>query len=233
MDHDAIFEKIYFGLGRAEPTHFNPDFGWGDPRIGYYPHDPKRAAALLDAAGWHLGTDGTRRRDGVQLSFAISTVAGVKPREEIEVLLQSEWRALGANVTVKNFPAATLFAPAAMGGMIDRGKTDVTLFTWENTTPDPDDETYIAPDRLLPNGQNDSFFRSREIAAAERAGLASYDVATRRKAYARIAHVLIDEVPEYTLDWLPEIAAYNADLYGVRPVPVGSDQWNIAQWTFR
>lgn len=233
LDEDAIYRKIYLRFGRAAPTHFNPDFGWGDPKIRYYRHNPRRAAALLEAAGWRLGPGGVRRRNGVPLAFSLSTVAGVKQREAIEVLLQSDWRAIGASVTIKNFPAATLFAPAGAGGMLSAGKTDVALFTWANSTPDPDDETYISPDSIPPRGQNDSFFQSAEIAAAQRAGLATYDVAVRRRAYARIAHVLIDQVPEYVLDWLPEIAAYNVDLHGVRPVPVGSDLWNIAQWSFR
>ena len=149
------------------------------------------------------------------------------------MLLQSDWHAIGANVTVKNAPAATLFAPAAAGGLISGGKTDVALFTWANNTPDPDDETYISPKSIPPFGQNDSFFASDAIARAQAAGLATYDVARRREAYARIAHILIDNVPEYVLDWLPETAAYNTDLHGVLPVPVGSDLWNIATWTLR
>ena len=60
----------------------------------------------------------------------------------------------------------------------------------------------------------------------------TYDVPTRRALYYKIQHVLIDQVPEYVLNWLPEITASNVDLKGVRPVPVGSDLWNIADWSF-
>ena len=232
MDEATLFHKVYHGLGRMAPTHLNPDFGWGDPAIRHYPYDPKRAAALLERAGWHLAADGVRRKAGVPLAFSLSTVAGVKQREAIEVLLQDAWRALGADVSIKNYPAATLFAPYGAGGLLDTGKTDVAIFTWENATPDPDDEDYIGPDRVPPAGQNVSFYRNSEIGAAERAGLATYDVATRRRAYERISHLLIRDVPEYVLDWLPEIVASNVDLHGIRPVPVGSDLWNVADWTF-
>jgi len=233
VDEDGIYAKIYHGFGRKAPTHFNPDFGWGDPALRHYPYDLAGANALLDAAGWRRGPGGQRRKSGVPLTFTISTVTGVKPREAIEVFLQSAWRALGADVSVKNFPAATLFAPLGAGGMLQSGKTDVALYTWANSTPDPDDETYIAPDRLPPNGQNDSFFQNAEIGRLQKAGLATYDVAARKRAYARISHVLYENVPEYVLDWLPEIAAENLDLHGVRPAPVGSDLWNIADWTYR
>ena len=233
LDEGAIFAKIYRGFGRKAPTHFNPDFGWGDAGIRYYPHDPQRAAATLDAAGWKLGPDGVRHKNGAPLAFTLSTVTGVKAREAIEVLAQGYWRTVGADASIKNYPAATLFAPAAAGGILQSGKTDVTLFTWANTTPDPDDETYIAPDRMPPNGQNYSFYQNAAIARLQKAGLATYDLSTRKRAYAGIARILIDDVPEYVLDWLPEIAASNVDLRGVRPVPVGSDLWNVADWTYR
>lgn len=232
LDEDALFSKIYRGFGRKAPTHFNPDFGWGDAKLRPYPHDLARAGALLDGAGWRRGPRGIREKNGVPLAFTISTVTGVKPREAIEVLLQSYWRALGADVVVKNFPAATLFAGAAAGGMIQAGKTDVALFTWANTTPDPDDETYIGPKSLPPNGQNDSFFQNAEIARLQAVGLGTFDVTARRRAYAAIGDILYAEVPEYVLDWLPEITAANVDLRGVRPAPVGSDLWNVADWSF-
>jgi peptide/nickel transport system substrate-binding protein len=233
LDEAALFKKIYRGLGRPAPTHFNPDFGWGDPAVGYYPYDPPKARALLEAAGWHLTPDGVRRKDGKRLTFALSTVAGVKQREACEVVLQNQWRALGADVIVKNYPAATLFAPSGAGGMLFGGKTDVSLFTWENTTPDPDDENYISPDRIPPAGQNVMAYRNPEIGRLVRAGLATFDVPTRKRVYARTQRILMHDVPEYVLDWLPEITAANDDLQGPGPVPVGSDLWNIANWTFR
>jgi peptide/nickel transport system substrate-binding protein len=232
VDEASIFSKIYHAEGRMLPTHFNPDYGYGDPAIRHYPYDLEKAAALLDAAGWKLGPDGMRAKNGEPLEFSISTVAGVKQRESIEVLLQSAWRSLGIDATVKNFPAATLFAPASEGGVLFGGKTDVALFTFENSTPDPDDGSYIAPDQVPPAGQNVSWYRSAEIGKLEREGLATYDPVIRRAAYRKIDAILIRDVPEYVLDFLPEIAAVNVDLQGVRPAPIGSDLWNVADWTF-
>jgi peptide/nickel transport system substrate-binding protein len=232
VDEASIFAKIYRGQGRMAPIHFNPDFGWGDPAIRYYPYDLAKAAALLDAAGWKTGADGMRSKGGKPLAFGLTTVSGVKQRESIEVLLQEAWHSLGIDVTVKNFPGATLFAPAAMGGVLFAGKTDVSLFVFENSTPDPDDRIYIAPDQIPPAGNNVAFYRNPEIARLENQGLATFDLAKRRAAYRKIARILIAEVPEYVLNFLPEIVAANVDLEGVRPAPIGSDLWNIADWRF-
>jgi peptide/nickel transport system substrate-binding protein len=232
IDETTLYKKVYHGLGTLGPVHFNPAFEWGDKTIKYYPFDLKAAGAMLDAAGWKLADDGKRYKAGQVLSLTISTVAGVKNREAIEVLLQSWWRKIGFDVSIKNFPAATLFAPKGAGGMLYGGKTDVTIFTWLNSTPDPDDTTYINPNRLPPVGQNVSFYQNADIGRWEEEGLSTFDPKKRRESYLKIQRVLIDQVPEYVLNWQAEVDAANVDLIGVRSVPVGSDLWNIADWTF-
>lgn len=233
IDEAAVFRDFYHGFGRNAPTHFNPDYGWGDPSLGYLKYDPHAAGDALAREGWKLGTDGYRYKNGTKLAFDISTVAGVKAREAIEVFLQSEWKAVGADVTVRNFQAAALFAPAAMGGMLASGKTDVALFEWDNVNPDPDDESYVGPDNVPPKGQNYSFYDNARVGVLERAGLETFDSAKRHADYAAIARALIRDVPEYVLDWKPEIVYYDDALVGVEPEPVGSDLWNIAQWRFK
>ena len=230
-DEQAVFAKIYHGAGTIGPTDQNPDYGWYDPRLHYYRHDPERADALLEAAGWRLSADGYRYKDGWRLETTISTVAGVANREAIEVMLQEQWRQIGVQAEIKNFPAPTLFAPAGAGGLLYGGRTDVTIFSWLDSSPDPDDETYVSPDRLPPNGQNVSFYVNPRIGRDEEAALRANDPAQRRRYYFDVQRILMDDVPQYTFDWTPEIDAANVDLHGLRPVPVGSDFWNIADWT--
>ncbi len=232
FDVDAIFRDVYHGLGGRTPTEFAPGMLGDDPTIHYYPDDPKHAGALLDAAGWKLGPDGTRYKNGVPLAFSISTVAGVKLREELEVVLQNDWQTVGANVSVKNYPASTFFAPKSEDGPLYSGHTDVAIFTSTKDWPDPDVQSSLAPDQLPPVGQNTSFYQNAELGRLITAGLASYDPAVRAPIYRRIARIQIDNVPEYTLQWEPQIMSANVDLHGMRPNPVNSDLWNIAAWTF-
>jgi ABC-type transport system substrate-binding protein len=86
---------------------------------------------------------------------------------------------------------------------------------------------------MPPTGQNDSFYRNDAVGRLEQTGIATFDTAKRRAAYSAISDILIRDVPEYVLDWKPEIVAYNDDLIGVRPVPVGSDLWNVGDWRFK
>jgi ABC-type transport system substrate-binding protein len=170
LDEAALHTKVYRGLGTVGPVEFNPDFEWADKKIVPYPYDSAKAEALLESAGWKRAADGIRYREGRPLAVTISTVAGVKNREQIEVLLQNWWRAVGVDASVKNFPAATLFAPAGAGGMLYGGKTDVSLFTWENATPDPDDQTFIGPRSLPPVGPERDVLRQSGDRTAREGG---------------------------------------------------------------
>jgi peptide/nickel transport system substrate-binding protein len=231
FDEPAMFRTVYHSLGGQSPTQFGPGLLGYDPAIRSYPYDPQKAATLLDEAGWKRGADGMRAKNGVPLAFAISTVAGVKLREELEVVLQSAWHAIGADVSVKNFPAPTFFAPASDGGPLYSGKTDVAIYTSSHSAPDPDVEDSLAPDMLPPVGQNTAFYRNAEVGRLIDAGLASYDPAVRAPIYRRLAQIEIRDLPYYVLQWEPQITSSNIDLHGVRPNPIGSNLWNIASWT--
>ena len=231
MDEDVIFKNVYHSLGTKGPTDQNPDYRWYDKRIAYYPHDLKKAGDLLAAAGWLPGPDGYRYRNGRRLTFGISTVAGNKTREALEVVLQSQFKEAGVELVVKNYPAATLFAPMQAGGVLYGGKYDTAIFQWVNNTPDPDDSTYIGPEWIPPQGQNMMFYQNPVIGKAQHEAVRTFDFAKRKALYDIIQQAIITDVPEYNFVWQAEIAAANSDLAGLRPTPVGSDFWNVADWT--
>lgn len=98
---DVIFEGIYNPSGGVMSTF---SFGY-DPSAGeMYPYDPERAAELLDEAGWTMGGDGYRQRDGQRLTIEYLTLSGVANQAEV---LEAEWRRQGiqVNVLVQDNPA--------------------------------------------------------------------------------------------------------------------------------
>ena len=53
-----------------------PPWRWAHDRaVKKYSHDPREAAALLDAAGWRLGADGMRSKNGKALQLALVGLA--------------------------------------------------------------------------------------------------------------------------------------------------------------
>ena len=61
IDRDFIVKNILFGYGVAAQAPIPPQMtGFSTDQVPHYPHDPRRAEALLDAAGFQRGADGVR-----------------------------------------------------------------------------------------------------------------------------------------------------------------------------
>ena len=67
--------------------------------------------------------------------------------------------------------------------------------------------------------------------AAQTAGLATFDLALRKRAYARSQQLLARDVSVAFVYWPKNIAAYVERLHGFAPNPV-VPTWNAHDWSF-
>ena len=94
IDREAISQILFGGHQPVAHGQTNPLDRVYYPGIPKYQYDPKKAAALLEDAGWHRSgpRDIRQSADGEHLRFAFMTTAGNKTRELIQQVLQSHWR---------------------------------------------------------------------------------------------------------------------------------------------
>ena len=91
-------------LPRADPNY--------TADVPVYDFDPKRARALLAEAGWTPGPDGIlRNAAGLRFSVEFSSTSGNRTRELTQQVMQSQWRALGVEVLIRNQPSRMFFGP--------------------------------------------------------------------------------------------------------------------------
>ena len=100
VDREEVAEIA--GEGLTEPAHSwlasNPAYPQADAQ-GFTRHDPELAARLLDEAGWVLGPDGRRTKDGAPLAFRLQTWGAEGPTGEV---LQAQWDAIGVDVDLSH-----------------------------------------------------------------------------------------------------------------------------------
>lgn len=127
LDRDALNERLFSGRQPAAHGNVNPLDAVYNPDIPTYAFDPTRARALLDEAGFAAGPDGMRAGpDGAPLRLEIMTTAGNKSRELVQQVLQSMWREVGVEVTIRNQPARVFF-----GETVSRRDFDaMAMFAW-------------------------------------------------------------------------------------------------------
>jgi peptide/nickel transport system substrate-binding protein len=79
---------------------------WRDGAVasdGWVQHDPRRAARLLDGAGWMLGRDGVRHKAGQRLAFALDVVSGWSDWVRAAEVIARDLSAVGVAVELRAY----------------------------------------------------------------------------------------------------------------------------------
>jgi peptide/nickel transport system substrate-binding protein len=229
IDWKRINDDAYLGVDLPGMADQSPETWAYDPAVQPYPHDPAKARMLLGQAGWTAGPDGALTRDGRPFAVTITTVDGNETRLQAEQLIQQDLRAVGIDLTVRNYPANLLFASLGAQGVLAQGRFDIALYGWSET-PDPDDTDTLGPDSLPPNGVNYSFYVDPDIGRWQRAGATVYPRALRKPYYFRIQERIHEAVPFHTINWQAHVDAVSDDLQNFRPAPAVADFWNAYDW---
>ncbi len=110
VDVKSIVDRLFSGHADIARSFINGLDSHYIADVPTYGYDPAAARSLLDAAGWTPGPDGIRRNAaGDRLSFEFSTTSGNRVRELTQQVMQSQWKAVGIEVTIRNQPSRTFF----------------------------------------------------------------------------------------------------------------------------
>lgn len=200
--------------------------------LGYEPlsahtYDVKKAAAELDAAGWHATADGIRKRRGERLEITLATLAGAPTFERIAVVVQASLRKAGIDATIKPYAYQMLEAP---NGPILSGTYDLSLFG-NSLNWDPDAYDTYGCDRWYPHGVNLTRFCDKRVDALERAGLQTDDAAERTAIYRNVARILWSDLPYVPLNDGRRLVVTSRRVRNYRPNPTVTPWWNAWQWS--
>lgn len=127
-----MIKYLLYGNGVQSTGIFPPHFWFANPNITPLAYDPAKAAQLLDEAGWKVGPDGIRVKDGKRLSFTLITNQGTEVRKDIATLVQDNLRTVGVEVKVEIYEWAVFITK-----FINKLEFQSTVLGWV-TPPDYD-----------------------------------------------------------------------------------------------
>jgi len=120
-----MIRYIIYGHGVQSTGIFTPKMWFFDPKVQPLPYDPEAAKKLLDAAGWKLGPDGIRIKDGKRLSFTLLANNGNEIRRDIATLVQDDLKKVGIEVKVEIYEWAVL-----LKNFVNKGEFDAIVLGW-------------------------------------------------------------------------------------------------------
>lgn len=117
LDRDLIAETVFQGYA-------TPAIGTQSPlSVAYrpeavrthYAHDPEQARALLDEAGWTVGDDGIREKDGYRFRFEIIFNDTSETFAQQVPYMQQAWREVGLEMEARTIPFGAIFDAVTAG----------------------------------------------------------------------------------------------------------------------
>ncbi len=134
VDKEGIIRAVFLGVGAqvANAVYMTPQVTGYVP-VGNYAYDPDLAASLLEQAGWMMGSDGVRLKNGERLSLSLFTRRGSTTGDfETAELVQGMLSNVGFEIDLQVFesasfvPAVTLPAEEATYNMVNLSVGTVT-----------------------------------------------------------------------------------------------------------
>ncbi len=211
VNRELILETIFKGIGQIANSPIPLGMWAYADDIQGYDYDPEKAAALLDEAGWELGPDGIRQKDGQPLTLTVRTHSEDPDRRQIIEVLQAEFANAGiqADTNVAEWPS--YFAD------IQEGNYQVAIIGWLNLT-NPDRAMFRA--FTIDGPANYGKYENAEVDKLIQDARATLDQEEAKAMYQEASRIIAEEAPYIFLQYQEYIAIHDDDLEGFVPNPV-------------
>jgi peptide/nickel transport system substrate-binding protein len=216
-DRKTEAEKLFHGEDIPAFTPIPLALKWASsPKaLTAYPYDPKKAAAILDADGWTMGTDGVRHKNGVPLAFMVGLISGNEISVREFEFVQANLKSIGIKLTTRQTDINVFYQDEQNG----KFQIDVGGFSVSN---DPDPYGFMHSKAIPPAGLNYARFSDPKVDDLILAARQTADVAKRTELYYKLQDLIIADCPVL---WSVEPYyrnVVNKRIAGVDPAKAGS-----------
>lgn len=219
LDRKLIIDKIYNGIYTVPATYWDKTI-YDNPDLKPYAFDPEQAKALLDAAGWKVGSDGIREKDGKKLELRFVYISGDETTDTMIVTFQQMLADVGVKLDITPNTQEVLWATYGENGPLAHGSYDLT--EWSDGMlyyPSPSTSYFLCSERPTtdyPAGYNwfgicdsslDALFTSADV---------EIDPAKRVDDYHQIGKIMYDQTYIIPIRSDPDVWAVSPRLKDIK-----------------
>ena len=205
LDREQLLNTVFAGRGSVATGPFPPTMAWArDASITPLPFDPEEAARLLEEAGWTLGSDGVREKDGEDLSFTVLYDPANPTRARTALIAQQQWSEIGVQVDFETSEYRPIVA------RIRQSPPDYEINpNYLITPPDPDG---VANFYLSDSRANSWAFKNEELDGVLNAGATTIDSDERADHYRQAQQIIHAQQPNVFTVYPDEIQALGSEV---------------------
>lgn len=218
IDRRAVSREMFGNRLPVAHSSVSPLDAAFTPDVARYDYDPRKAAALLDDAGWTRTGGGVRRNaQGEPLVLELSTTAGNHSRELLQQVIQMNLRKLGVEVRLKTEVPRAFFGST----VTRRAFPGLAMYAWYGTPGQVPRSTLHSASIPRPDnnfaGQNFTGFAHPEMDRLIEAIEAELDGGRRAALWVRLQELYANELPALPLYFNTSSFVVPAWLRGLEP----------------
>ncbi len=232
IDRQLIIDKIYNGIYTIPATYWDKTV-YDNTDLKPYAFDPEQAKTLLDAAGWKVGADGVREKDGKKLELRYVYIAGEETTDTMVVTFQQMLADVGVKLDILPNTQEVLWASYTDNGELAHGNYDLTH--WSDGMwyfPSPSTSYFLCSERPsndYPTGYNWFGICDPELEKLFSVADVEMDPQKRIEDYHQIGKVMYDQTYIIPIRSDPDVWAVNTRLQDIKFSGVDPLMW-VHQW---
>ena len=220
IDRQAIVDAVLLGQGMPAYSPLQRNI-YNNENVEHYDYNPEKAKSILESIGCTMGENGYYERNGAEIGFVISVMAGEQDRIDIAQAAAQQLREVGIHCTVD--------IPAVM----DWGGQQACLIGWGSPF-DADDHTYkvFGTDK----GANYSGYSNALVDEYLTKARESSDTAVRKEYYDKFQAELANDPAYAFICYIDANYVASARIHGISADTVMGHHgvgifWNVREWT--
>lgn len=215
------------GLGKVGMAPISPS-SWAFPdasEMNAYNFDMDKAGKLMDEAGWTMGTDGFRYKDGEKFHVGWLVYTDSSWPTTLSSMAADTWKQLGVELEIELMDFDTVASRTMDAEPANKDFDIYTMGFSLSIDPDPtgalfDDDAYVA------GGFNASGYKNAAAMELVKKGKAEFDNTKRAVIYKEWAKIMNEEIPHV-------IIAYRSEIWGINNRVKGMDLGTYSDWVQR
>jgi peptide/nickel transport system substrate-binding protein len=237
IDRNLLVEVGYGKAGRPTCNLVPAPDVYASDNTGCLTQDVEGAKKLLDEAGWTVGADGVREKDGKKFKLLYQTSTNAV-RQDFQALIKQWWADIGVETELKNIDGSVFFGgDPGSPDTFQKFYADVEMYAnnFDGTDPEQYLGQYTCEKAPRPETQWQGENINRFCNADYDALVAELGKTGEISKRAEIAKKLNDMITKDTMTIVPlvdrgRVSAHSVTLGGVILNTWDSELWNAADW---
>jgi ABC-type transport system substrate-binding protein len=186
VDKEAMIKALWQGLYTPASSILTDNmFGYDPATKDIYHYDAKKAGEVLDAAGWKMGSNNVRQKDGKDLVLSLYYRSDNADFVGMATFLLSMYQPIGIKIDLHGLAQAGYFDAVRAG--------QHNLQFWNETTTDPDVVRELLYSANADGGTNRNRYKNADMDKLIDEAAGTTDPAERTNFYAQIQKKVLDE----------------------------------------